>query len=145
MARYTMSVRTEMAPEDAFAYLSDLSNFDEWDPGIRRAEQVEGAGPGEGAVYELDASGTTFRYVVEQFDPPRFGHRSGPLDDPVVGRHRHRRARRGGPRLDRDLRRRPDAQRAPAHRRPAPEARVRPGGRSIGRGLTEKLRGRRIR
>ena len=71
MARYTMSVRTEMAPEDAFAYLSDLSNFDEWDPGISRAEQVEGAGPGEGAIYELDASGTTFRYVVEQFDPPR--------------------------------------------------------------------------
>ena len=71
MARYVMSVRAEMAPEDAFAYLSDLSNFDEWDPGVSRAEQVEGTEPGEGAVFELDASGTTLRYVVEMFDPPR--------------------------------------------------------------------------
>lgn len=71
MARYTMRVRTPMPPADAFAYLSDLSTFDEWDPGVSRAEQVEGPGPGEGAVYELDASGTTLRYVVEHFDPPR--------------------------------------------------------------------------
>ena len=70
MARYVMSVRTPMAPADAFAYLADLSRFDEWDPGISRAEQVEGHGPGEAAVYELDASGTTLRYVVEQYDPP---------------------------------------------------------------------------
>ena len=71
MARYVMSVRTPMAPADAFAYLSDLSRFDEWDPGISRADQVEGDGPGEGAVYELDASGTTLRYEVELFEPPR--------------------------------------------------------------------------
>ena len=60
-----------MSPEDAFAYLSDLARFDEWDPGIRRAEQVEGDGPGQGAVYELEASGTTLRYVVDLFEPPR--------------------------------------------------------------------------
>jgi hypothetical protein len=71
MARYVMSVRTPMAPADAFAYLSDLSNFDEWDPGVSRAEQVSGDGPGEGAIFELDASGTTLRYEVEAFDPPR--------------------------------------------------------------------------
>lgn len=70
MARYVMSVRTPMPPSDAFAYLSDLSNFDDWDPGVSRAEQVAGDGPGTGAEYELDASGSTLRYVVRQFDAP---------------------------------------------------------------------------
>ena len=71
MARYVLTVRTPMAPADAFAYLSDLSNVDEWDPGVSRAEQVAGDGPGEGAAYELDASGATLRYEVDLFDPPR--------------------------------------------------------------------------
>jgi carbon monoxide dehydrogenase subunit G len=70
MARYAMTVRTPLPPAEAFAYMSDLSNFDEWDPGVSRAEQVAGSGPAKGAEYELDASGSTLRYVVEHFDPP---------------------------------------------------------------------------
>jgi hypothetical protein len=70
MARYVMSVRTPMPPRDAFAYLSDLANFDDWDPGVSRAEQVAGDGPGMGAEYELDASGSTLRYVERQFEAP---------------------------------------------------------------------------
>ncbi len=44
MARYTVTVRTPMSPEDAFDFLADLRNFEEWDPGVERAEQVEGDG-----------------------------------------------------------------------------------------------------
>lgn len=70
MARYAMSVRTDRPADDMFAYMSDLSNFSEWDPGVSRAVQVKGAGPGPDAEYELDASGSTLRYVTEQFEPP---------------------------------------------------------------------------
>ncbi|MCU1371605.1 MAG: Polyketide cyclase / dehydrase and lipid transport [Ilumatobacteraceae bacterium] len=70
MARYRMRIRTPWPAVEAFDYLSDLSNFDEWDPGIASAVQVDGDGPGTGAAYELDASGSVFRYVVDVFDRP---------------------------------------------------------------------------
>ena len=34
MARYMTRVRTDMAPSEAFAYMADLRNFAEWDPGV---------------------------------------------------------------------------------------------------------------
>ena len=43
MARYTVSVRTSMSPEEAFDYMADLRNFAEWDPGVVSSERVEAA------------------------------------------------------------------------------------------------------
>lgn len=71
MASYAMSVRTDRAPDEEFAYMADLSNFSEWDPGVSRAVQLKGNGPGPEAEFELDASGSTLRYVVQEYDPPR--------------------------------------------------------------------------
>lgn len=71
MASYAMRVRTDRPADEVFAYLSDLTNFSEWDPGVTRAVQVEGSGPGPDAEFELDASGSTLRYVVETYEPPR--------------------------------------------------------------------------
>ncbi|HWJ63775.1 MAG TPA: SRPBCC family protein [Acidimicrobiales bacterium] len=70
MARYHLRVRTDWPAPEAFAYLADLSNFDDWDPGIASSVQVTGEGPGVGAAYDVDASGSTLRYVVDVFDPP---------------------------------------------------------------------------
>jgi len=70
MARYVMRVRTDLPPAEAFAYMSDLRNFAEWDPGVGSAEQVKGDGPGLSTAYDLDASGSMLRYVVEEYEPP---------------------------------------------------------------------------
>ena len=70
MARYRMRVRTDWSAPEAFAYLADLSNFADWDPGIESSVQVVGDGPGVGAEYDVDASGSVLRYVVDVFDAP---------------------------------------------------------------------------
>jgi hypothetical protein len=72
MARYRMRIRTDWSAPDAFAYMADLTNFAEWDPGVSSAEQVAGSGPGLGAEYDIEASGSELRYEVDVFDP---GHR----------------------------------------------------------------------
>ncbi|MFP5489364.1 MAG: SRPBCC family protein [Acidimicrobiia bacterium] len=76
MARYVTTVRTPKSQEDAFAYLADLRNFAEWDPGVREAQQVRGDGPGPDAEYDVtvDAAAVralTLRYRTIEFDPPR--------------------------------------------------------------------------
>ncbi len=71
MARYVMRVRTDKPADEVFDYLADLRNFPDWDPGTKQAEQVVGDGPGEGAEYDLQASGATLRYVVQRYDRPR--------------------------------------------------------------------------
>lgn len=70
MARYHMRLRTDRPAVEVFAYLADLRNFADWDPGIASSEQVTGSGPGIGAAYDVDASGSVLRYEVDVFDPP---------------------------------------------------------------------------
>jgi carbon monoxide dehydrogenase subunit G len=69
MARYRMSIRTDLSAPEAFAYMADMTNFADWDPGVESAEQVRGDGPGMGAEYDIVASGSELRYVVDVFDP----------------------------------------------------------------------------
>jgi carbon monoxide dehydrogenase subunit G len=71
MAHYVATVRTPRAREEVFAYLSDLSNFEQWDPGVSSSTQVSGDGPGLGAEYAVRANRADLRYVVEQY---RAGH-----------------------------------------------------------------------
>lgn len=61
-----------MSPTEAFAYMSDLANFSEWDPGVTRVEQSEGKGPGPNAVYDVTVKGlpTPLRYRTTRFEPP---------------------------------------------------------------------------
>ena len=70
MARYRMRIRTGWPLDEAFSYLADLTNFAEWDPGIESSVQVAGDGPGVGAEYDIDASGSVLRYVVDVYNPP---------------------------------------------------------------------------
>lgn len=74
MAKYVTTVRTPLAPAAAFAYMADLRNFAEWDPGVRTAEQVVGDGGGPDAEFDVvvDApgGGLELRYVTTDYDEP---------------------------------------------------------------------------
>ena len=74
MARYVTTVRSAKTPREAFAYMADLRNFAEWDPGVKAVRQVEGSGGGPDAVFDVTvvAPGPdlTLRYVTEEYDAP---------------------------------------------------------------------------
>lgn len=75
MARYVTTVRTAKTPKEAFAYMADLRNFAEWDPGVKAVKQVKGKGGGPGNVFDVTVAGfpsdVTLRYVTEEHDAPR--------------------------------------------------------------------------
>ena len=75
MARYVTRVRTPMSAEKAFDYMADLRRFAEWDPGVRRAVQVEGDGGGPDAVFDVTVASVgpdlTLRYRTTEYDAPR--------------------------------------------------------------------------
>jgi hypothetical protein len=75
MARYVTTVKTAKSPQKAFAYMADLRNFAEWDPGVKAVKQVEGSGGGPDSVFDVTVAGVgrdlTLRYVTEEYDAPR--------------------------------------------------------------------------
>ena len=75
MARYVTTVRSAKTPREAFAYMADLRNFAEWDPGVKAVRQVEGSGGGPDSVFDVTvvAPGPdlTLRYLTEEHDAPR--------------------------------------------------------------------------
>ena len=75
MARYVTTVRTAKTPKEAFAYMADLRNFAEWDPGVKAVRQVQGAGGGPDSVFDVTVAGIgrdlTLRYLTEEYDAPR--------------------------------------------------------------------------
>ncbi|MDX1448417.1 MAG: SRPBCC family protein [Acidimicrobiia bacterium] len=74
MARYRCLIRTQMKPSDAFDFMADVRNFEQWDPGVVSVTQVAGDGAGPDAVYDVVTSNNgremTFRYTVTAFDRP---------------------------------------------------------------------------
>lgn len=74
MARYTVHIRTPMPPDEAFAYMADLTNFAEWDPGVDRVEQLRGDGGGPDAEFDvaIKAFGRsiTLSYDTVAYDAP---------------------------------------------------------------------------
>ena len=75
MARYSTSIRTALAPADAFAYMTDLRNFEHWDPCVQAVTQVDGDGGGPGASFDVvvdtPRGGLTLRYITIYCDSPR--------------------------------------------------------------------------
>ena len=74
MTRYQTRLRTPQSPEQTFAYMADLRNFAQWDPGVRRVTQVDGEGGAAGAVFDVPLNTkreNTLRYHTAVFDPPR--------------------------------------------------------------------------
>ena len=74
MARYVVHVRTQKSPAEAFAYMADLRNFADWDPGVERVEQVTGEGADIDASFDVDVKGIvgslTLRYEIIEYEPP---------------------------------------------------------------------------
>lgn len=75
MARYVTKVRTAKTPQEAFAYMADLRNFAEWDPGVKAVKQVEGSGGGPDTVFDVTVASPgrdlILRYVTKEYDAPR--------------------------------------------------------------------------
>lgn len=74
MAHYNASVDTPSPPDEVFAYLSDFSSTEEWDPGVVEAERVGDAPVGEGTEFRLVAEFLGRRipltYRIIEHDPP---------------------------------------------------------------------------
>jgi hypothetical protein len=75
MARFVDTVMTSTwSQDDAFAYMADVRNFAEWDPGTKRVVQVQGSGSGPIAEYDvtvrMGSRSMTLRYEVTEWDPP---------------------------------------------------------------------------
>jgi carbon monoxide dehydrogenase subunit G len=75
VAHYRTSIRTALSSADAFAYMADLRNFQEWDPGVRGVTQIDGDGAGMDATFDVVVNAPrgvmTLRYATTYFDNPR--------------------------------------------------------------------------
>jgi Polyketide cyclase / dehydrase and lipid transport len=71
VAKYTTSVKSPLSVEEAFAAVSDVARFQEWDPGVLAGKRVKGEAPGVGTAYDLTIDGTPkqiFRYETLEFE-----------------------------------------------------------------------------
>ena len=73
MAHHTASLETPRPCAETFAYLSDFSTTQEWDPGVVKAARLGDAPIGEGTEFRLVADflgrKATFTYRVVEFEP----------------------------------------------------------------------------
>lgn len=74
MAKYVTTIETPMPADQAFTFMADLRNFEDWDPGVQKSVQVEGSGPGPDAVFDVTVDapgkGLTLRYETTEYDAP---------------------------------------------------------------------------
>lgn len=74
MAKYTVSVESSKSVEEAFAYMADLRNFANWDPGVLTVTQVAGDGGGPESSFDVAVKsvggGTVLRYETVEYDEP---------------------------------------------------------------------------
>ena len=74
MSKYTVSVESSKSVEDAFAYMADLRNFANWDPGVLTVTQVAGDGAGPESSFDVAVKsvggGTVLRYKTVEYDQP---------------------------------------------------------------------------
>ena len=74
MAHYNASVETPRPLDEVFAYLSDFSTTEEWDPGVVEAKRVNGAAVGQATEFRLVAEflgrKNELTYRIVEYDPP---------------------------------------------------------------------------
>lgn len=73
MPKYRTTVHSPWPADRAFAYLSDLENFANWDPGVKSSVQVAGEGVVVGAAFDVTVGGVpggmTLRYEIVDLEP----------------------------------------------------------------------------
>ncbi|MGB5325369.1 MAG: SDR family NAD(P)-dependent oxidoreductase, partial [Pseudomonadales bacterium] len=58
--------------QEVFAYVSEFSNIEQWDPAVRSAEKLSDGLPGIGSEYCINMrAGFSLNYVIEEFEPGR--------------------------------------------------------------------------
>lgn len=74
MARYRATIDTDRSIEEVFAYLSDFSTTQEWDPGVLEAERLNGRAVGHGSEFRLVARflgrNAELTYRIIEYEPP---------------------------------------------------------------------------
>ena len=74
MPHYRTTLHTPWPAQQAFEYLSDLENFADWDPGVKRSVRVTGDGAAVGAAFDVTVGGVgrdmTLRYEIVALDVP---------------------------------------------------------------------------
>lgn len=69
------SVTTGLAPDDAYDYVADFANIDEWDPGVIASHPVHDGPPQIGSAYALQMrygrAEMRMTYRVTEMDRPR--------------------------------------------------------------------------
>jgi carbon monoxide dehydrogenase subunit G len=74
MAHYRATIDIQQPREDVFAYLSDFSTTEQWDPGVVEAKRVNGAAVGQGSEFRLVAEflgrKNELTYRIVEYDPP---------------------------------------------------------------------------
>lgn len=74
MAHYKASLHTPRQPAEMFAYLSDFSTTEEWDPGVIEAERLGVDPVREGTEFRLLVRflgrKTPLTYRIVEYDPP---------------------------------------------------------------------------
>ncbi len=75
MAHYLATVDTPKSQADLFAYLSDFSTTQEWDPGVAQAERLDDGPVAVGSRFRIVADfmgrKTPLTYEVTAIDAPR--------------------------------------------------------------------------
>jgi hypothetical protein len=59
-----------MSQEAAFDYMADVTNFEEWDPGVSSSKLRDGEMPGKGTSYTVKASGAELVYKMLEYERP---------------------------------------------------------------------------
>ncbi len=74
MTRLHERIETRLDVDDAFAYVADFANSQEWDPGVDSAERIDDGPVGVGARYRLGVhlAGRVapMEYRITAFEPP---------------------------------------------------------------------------
>ncbi len=71
MALYEATVKSPMSAEEAFDYLIDLTNLEEWDPGVSEARLDDGSQVGPDGKFFVKANGVKLNYSIDDYDRPK--------------------------------------------------------------------------
>ncbi len=75
MAILRERIDTELALDDAFAFIADFANAEQWDPGVASSERLDAGPVGVGSRYRLEVRMggrlAPMEYRVTAFEPSR--------------------------------------------------------------------------
>ena len=75
MARYATTIDSNLAPDDAFAYMASFDNALEWDPGVVDAKRLDSGELRKGSAFQVVSKfagrRVPLRYEITTFEPGR--------------------------------------------------------------------------